>query len=938
MSSVFPQTIVRQLEKLVKRSGEPERTDRQLLEGFVARRDEAAFTALVDRHGPMVLGVCRRTLRNVQDAEDAFQATFLILARRARSIERKQSIAGWLYQVAYHLAVKARMSAARRSALRPREVEMATEDPLSQANREEIKRLLDDELQTLPEQFRNALVLCHLEGLTQDEAASQLGWSKGTLRRRLGKAREMLRLRLVRRGLSLSAALTVSLAGPRTAEASVPLKLAVHTARAAVQLSTRGAVAGLATAQAMRLMELGLKTFFLTKAKVVAGAILAVSALLGASAVTWRGAAESQAAVPPSSTLGRSASTTQSLQARSAAERTSAKEPMKLVGQVTDPDGMPAPRAKVAVLAYPNSAGPRLAEDTKCLVLAQGNVDSNGRIRFLLSRLSSDRFQHAVLAASAPGYALTCAPFDPDAIRPEVTIRLEPEAPLKGRLIDLQGNPGVGVRVHLASLSVANGSYLSEPADATPVWPGSATSDADGRFMLNGIGPNCTASLTVRDDRFAHGDLGRIQPSKDKEIQFLLSPPRMLSGLVTYADSGKPVSNARLLVMAVGRNFHTSTNSDGHYRVAVSGSGHVYARPPDGEPFLALKKYVDWPKGGVIRQEVNLALPRGLVRTGKIVDSASGKAVAGAEIQYFPQTLDNSDYRPELASCWHTAVESDANGTFQMALPPGPGHLLVRGPSADYVHQEIPFSQLIEGRYWSGGMQAAPEGNAYSGSQRFYAHAIVPVHIKRDSQPDPVRVTLRRGKTIHGRLIDAAGKPVGRALMVSRLNVMAWDHVAGGRSTVYDGHFELRGCDPKASYRVIFFDPSNQQGAVTEIASTSETVTVQLAPCGTAKARFVSGDHDPVPHRRTEIDIVVNPGSNEREMVLDADVVPASGLDWQNYGVPPRSDDKGCLTLPALIPGATYRLGRGPSFIFRSDAKGKTQDWGKVRNAIFFAE
>src|SRR5262249_4354022 len=157
--------------------------------------------------------------------------------------------------------------------------------------------------------------------------------------------------------------------------------------------------------------------------------------------------------------------------------------------------------------------------------------------------------------------------------------------------------------------------------------------------------------------------------------------------------------------------------------------------------------------------------------------------------------------------CWHTAVESDANGTFQMALPPGPGHLLVRGPSADYVQQEISFSRLIEGRYWAGGMQAAPEGNLYSGSQRFYAHAIVPVHVKRDSRPDPVRIALSRGKTIHGRLIDAAGKPVRRAFMVSRLNVMAWDHVVGGCSTVYDGHFELRGCDPKASYRVIFFDP-----------------------------------------------------------------------------------------------------------------------------------
>src|SRR5207248_1382831 len=142
------------------------------------------------------------------------------------------------------------------------------------------------------------------------------------------------------------------------------------------------------------------------------------------------------------------------------------------------------------------------------------------------SRLSSDQFHHAVLAASAPGSGLTCASFDPDAAKPEVAIRLEPEAPVKGRLIDLQGNAGAGVRVHVASLSIVNGAYLSEPADPTPVWPGSVTSDAEGRFTLRGIGRSCTARLMVRDDRYAHGELANpVQPGTENEIQFPLSLP-----------------------------------------------------------------------------------------------------------------------------------------------------------------------------------------------------------------------------------------------------------------------------------------------------------------------------------------------------------------------------------------------------------------------------
>src|SRR5262249_22196880 len=163
------------------------------------------------RHGPMVLATCRRVLRHAEDAEDAFQAAFLILARKAGSIRRSESVGGWLHRVAYRLALKARAGAARRRRPLARGEPMTFADPTAAAAGQEAQALLDEELQRLPERYRSALVLCYLEGLTQEAAARRLGWSKGTLRRRLGQGRELLRRRLIRRGLAPSAALAATL-------------------------------------------------------------------------------------------------------------------------------------------------------------------------------------------------------------------------------------------------------------------------------------------------------------------------------------------------------------------------------------------------------------------------------------------------------------------------------------------------------------------------------------------------------------------------------------------------------------------------------------------------------------------------------------------------------------------------------------------------------
>jgi RNA polymerase sigma factor (sigma-70 family) len=184
-----------------------DQTDRQLLERFVRQRDEVAFEALVQRHGPMVLSACQRVLDNAQDAEDAFQATFVVFMRKAHTIRKPELLGNWLYGVAYRIARKARAQATRRRQMEREAAPMPAADPLIEVAWRDFRSLLDEELQRLPDRYRAPLVLCYLEGLTNEEAAERLGWPSGSMSYRLARGRKLLRDRLTGRHPALPTAL-----------------------------------------------------------------------------------------------------------------------------------------------------------------------------------------------------------------------------------------------------------------------------------------------------------------------------------------------------------------------------------------------------------------------------------------------------------------------------------------------------------------------------------------------------------------------------------------------------------------------------------------------------------------------------------------------------------------------------------------------------------
>jgi RNA polymerase sigma factor (sigma-70 family) len=268
-------------------------SDAHLLEQYALFRNETAFEALLYRHGALVFSACRRILFDVQDAEDAFQATFLILARKAGSIRCGSMLSNWLYGVAFRVATRARKCASRRRVMERSDFDWATvADPAKQEDLE-LAPLLQEQLQRLPDKYRAPVVLCYLEGKTNEEAADELQWPVGTLKTRLHKAREILRTRLGRRGVVLTAGLLAA----NALSTPAPAALIDGTFQAALAFAAGNAmVGGAASAQALTLARGVLRAMLLVKLKGLAAAVLALAVVAGVGGLAYHGLAVEPAA------------------------------------------------------------------------------------------------------------------------------------------------------------------------------------------------------------------------------------------------------------------------------------------------------------------------------------------------------------------------------------------------------------------------------------------------------------------------------------------------------------------------------------------------------------------------------------------------------------------------------------------------------------------
>jgi RNA polymerase sigma factor (sigma-70 family) len=898
MATTHPGIVLRHLRELVTAQGARSAPDQQLLTRFARHREEAAFAALVRRHGPLVLGVCRRVLHQEQDAEDAFQATFLVLARKADSLDRRAPLGGWLSRVAYHMALKARKQAAARHQREARAARREATDPLAEVTGRELLAVFDEELQSLPECERQALVLCYLQGQTRDEAARAAGCSPSTLKRRLERGKERMRARLARRGIALPAALLA--AGlAQGAKAEVPRLLTAAAVKAGVLVAAGQAATAVVSPRAAALATGAIRAMTVSRVKTVGGLLLVV-ALLGAGAGL---VASAPAEAPP----------------QPKAPATAASKPaddgkmMTVTGRVLDADGKPLAGAEVAVMAAPqrtrrggdlSSGGPE--------VLGCGKADPEGRFRLDVPRTSSARFPGVFAVAAAAGHGIGWQPLDPDAEKPAADIRLAQEQVIRGRFVDVQGQPAAGVSVRVGLVRPRQGGREGVGAPAagqeSPAWPKAALTDKDGRFEVRGLGRGMTAALGVGDDRFATQVLNVA--TDDGEVIKALEPAHIIEGTVAYADTGKPVAGARLTVFAARSELDSwfgidgRADENGRFRInpRPGSSFQVSAYAPDGEPYLTVQKRVKWPPAAV-KQQVELKLPRGVLVRGQLTEADSGRAVAKATVQFLPRQADNPNYRRDVLTGWESTVVGGDDGRFDICVLPGPGHLLIHGPTPDYVMAEVSEAKLLQGK---------------EGGSRYYAHAVVPLGLKAGAGTHDVAVKLKRAVTVKGRLVDPDGKPVAEALMLSRLGVdPVTSYWRGFPVVVRDGSFELHGCDPEKSYPVSLLDARHQTGATVELSGkqAGEAVTVRLAPCGRAATRLVDAEGKPLAKQGLWLELVVTPGASrydlkktyeEGQPAADAEYV--GNIDHLNYRDGPRTDADGRITFPALVPGATYRI------------------------------
>jgi RNA polymerase sigma factor (sigma-70 family) len=947
MSSSTLAAGIRDLRRKLDLQSRQEDSDEQLLHAFTSRRDDSAFAVLVRRHGPMVLHVCRRVLGHQQDAEDAFQATFLVLARNARALRNKTTLASFLHGTAYRTAMKAKQSAARRrkyegslgALTQPR----SPADPTDELSWREVRTLLDEEIARLPEIYRSVFVLCCLENASREEAARRLALKEGTVSSRLAEARKRLGQRLARRGVELTAVLAATaLAAPPIS--AVPAGLMGTTIKAALATAAGEKVAGIVSASVAELVQSATATMTVSKAKIATVVLLAVSMLAGASAWTYRGLAANTRA--PSALPVEPPAAKANDKPKAPPSKPEEAKTVEFRGQVLDPDGKPFAGAKLH-LVYPTLK--------ELPIPARATSDAEGRFHFRVAKTDFDRsykpapWEEGFVVAVAKGYGLGMATLraGKSGLNTALMLRLaKDDAPLNGHILDLQGKPVAGAAVRVQGLHTPFkgdlAAFVNALKDKKEIYPpmnehlfgfedrwngpypgklfAPVKTGDDGRFEIKGVGRERLAALRIEGPAIATHDVyvmtrsggtihapgyRRYEPNTDKLTLYgngfdhIAAPCRPIVGIVRDKDTGKPIPGAVVTsykragghISAV-TDLRAVADNNGRYRLLgmPKGEGNVIrAGPPEDAPYLMAIQNIADPLG-LEPVTADFALKRGVWISGRVLDKITRQPVH-ASVQYL--VFEDNPHRKEAPGLsmdmyLHTRVE---DGTFRVVALPGRGLLAARAWSDKY--------RMGVGADKIKGME--PQGYFHTYPHFLFAqhyHTLVEVNPAVDAKQMTCNLVLDPGRTLKGEVHGPDGKPLA-GVRVSGLRSYGgsgiWEH-----EPLKTSAFTVTGLDAEQSRLLELVHVEKKlAGSVVVKGGDKGPLVVKLVPAAALTGRLVTPEGKPV----ADGELTALQGAIDQPQPRNADPTVGSLPDRI------RPDKDGKFRIEGLVPGLTYYLG-----------------------------
>jgi len=717
------QTVVRKVRHLAAIPHAMDQADADLLHAFVSDNDQPAFAELVRRHAPMVLSVCHRVLHHTQDAEDAFQATFIVLARRAGSIRKTDALASWLHGVAHHMATKAQRAASRRRAYENRSAAAQPPNPVWSAAWREVQAVLDEEIECLPDTYRLPFVMCCLENCSCTEVARQLGLREGTVRSRVARARKKLQKRLLLRGVSLTTVLGACALSGNTALSAVPPLLISSAIRTATQVAMApGAITHLVSPGVATLLHGANRVIGFNKLK--ATALLVATLVVG---VAWTVMAADKATSGPSGS-GLETTPVQPDETPPTKPDASVEEKgdaVRVRGRVLDPDGKPLQGAKLYVWVDYNYMKP-VPSTVRAMTGPDGHFDFTfakqdiAEVGQWTANSTPEPWRHAVIVAAAPGYGGTWSKIaqsqmvnSPRVEKGELVLRLvKDDVPVRGRVRDLEGRPVAGATVQVKNIDLLYGC----------LWEGlseKVTTGEDGWFILTGIGRGRTATLRIAAPTIQMQMVGvNTSAAASATVDLIAEPTKPIEGVVRARDTGKPL--AGVVIFGKYERFgdwnddpfgmvRTVTDAEGHYRLVglpKASQYEIQVCPRDDQSYLEMIKWIGGTEG-LKPISLDFSLRRGVTVRFRAIDKLTHKPVRGIA-QYTPARSNplwgeaTAPYGKEmlLPRFFVPGHVPDKDGFFQFVVYPGHGVIFVNvGEKDQYMGGRLDPEDEKKGYY-----------------------------------------------------------------------------------------------------------------------------------------------------------------------------------------------------------------------------------------------